>query len=158
MSIHERSNKDLHSLESSEILQKDVFCSIIEHKEPAIRVFETDKASVILDINGGYPLVLSKDHSEESIPEILSLAGKLQPLVKKVYEADGIKILINIGKAAGQEIDHPHVHIIPRKQQGDVGRNIVITDFGERSKLQRKLRALSEDLIPYPLNRRNQRS
>lgn len=158
MSIHERSNKDLRSLEPSEILQKDVFCSIIEHKEPAIRVFETDKASVILDINGGYPLVLSKDHSEESISEILSLAGKLHPLVKKVYGADGIKILINIGKAAGQDIDHPHVHIIPRKLHDDVGRNIVITDFGERSKLQRRLRALAEDLIPYPYNRKNPRS
>lgn len=135
--------------ETSETVQKDVFCSIVEHSKPAIRVFETDTAVVILDINGGYPLVLSKSHSEDSIPEVLSLAGKLQPHVKKAYGADGVKILMNLGRAAGQEISHPHVHIIPRQQHGDVGRNIVVTDFGERTKLQRKLRALSGDLIPY---------
>lgn len=143
--------------EVSETMQKDVFCSIVEHKESAIRVFETDKASVIIDINGGYPLVLSKDHSEESIPEILSLAGKLQAHVRKAYGADGIKILLNLGKAAGQEIPHPHVHIIPRQQQGDVNRNIVITDFEERKRLARRVRSLSGDLIPYP-NKRNSRS
>jgi histidine triad (HIT) family protein len=157
VTMHERIIKPPQLSEASETVQKDVFCLIVEHKETAIRVFETDKASVILDINGGYPLVLSKDHSEENIPEILSLAGKLQPLVKKVYGADGIKILLNLGRAAGQEIPHPHVHIIPRQLQGDFGKNIVVTDFGERSKLQRKLRVLSDDLIPYPY-KRNTRS
>ncbi len=153
VAAHERVIQNQHPQEISEKVQKDVFCLIVEHKEPAIRVFETDTASVIIDINGGYPLVLSKDHSERNLPEILSLAGKMQSRVRKAYGADGIKILMNLGQASGQEISHPHVHIIPRQQQGEVGRNIVIKDFGERNMLARRVRVLCDDLIPYRYKR-----
>ena len=129
---------------------RDIFCEIIERRTPAVRIFDTDRASVIMDLNG-YPLVLSKTHLEEDVPEILSLAGKMAPVVRRVYVADGVRIQLNLGEAAGQEISHPHVHIIPkRKVEGGVGKTITTTDFGEKSKMARKIRKLCEDLIPYP--------
>ena len=35
-------------------------------------------------------------------------------LVKNKLNCDGISLLINIGKDAGQEIMHQHVHLIPK--------------------------------------------
>ena len=35
--------------------------------------------------------------------------------VKKATQADGISIMQQNGKAAGQEIFHLHVHVIPRR-------------------------------------------
>ncbi len=152
MSNHERFLEVSHSsIKETEF--PDVFCEIINRRESAIRIFETKDASVIMDLKG-YPLVLSKNHSEESIPEILRLAGKMIIPVKKAYSASGVRIQLNYGESAGQDIFHPHVHVIPRQQISEgVGRNITISDFGEKSKMARKIRQLSKDLVPH-LDRR----
>lgn len=39
--------------------------------------------------------------------------------IKEIHKPDGINIGMNIGKSAGQTIDHLHIHIIPR-YTGDV--------------------------------------
>lgn len=133
---------------------QDVFCEIIERRSPSIKVFETDQALVIMDKFGGYPLVLSKEHSDKNIPQILELAGKMIPFVKKAYHADGVRVLLNQGEAAGQEIPHPHVHIMPRQNvENGVGRTFGSQDELEKQRLAKKLRELSHDLIPH-LNRK----
>lgn len=141
-------------LPSIEQEARDVFCEIVERSSPSIRVFETDLALVIMDKFGGYPLVLSKDHSDKNVPQLLELAGKMLPFVKKAYHADGVRIMLNSGEAAGQEIPHPHVHIMPReKVENGVGKTLSIDDELEKQRMAKKLRELSRDLIPH-LNRR----
>jgi diadenosine tetraphosphate (Ap4A) HIT family hydrolase len=33
-----------------------------------------------------------------------------------VKKTPGINVIMNCGEAAGQEVPHPHIHIIPRKE------------------------------------------
>lgn len=70
--------------------------------------------------------MISKKHTksffELSPEEILSmhdLINKVKEITDKRYEPNAYNIGINDGMAAGQTIDHLHVHIIPR-YKGDV--------------------------------------
>jgi histidine triad (HIT) family protein len=40
---------------------------------------------------------------------------QLAPIVKHVADADGLNIVVNSGAAAGQDVFHYHVHVIPRR-------------------------------------------
>ena len=105
-----------------------IFCKFASHEiEPAI-VFENDKVLAFLDNNPagqlvGHTLVLPKKHYEtiDLIPdttlgEIIKVIKLLVPAIKKVSGAEGINVVQNNGKVAGQAIPHAHFHIIPRKR------------------------------------------
>lgn len=69
----------------------------------------------------GHTQVIPKAHFADifDIPvELLSrvhaVAKQVAPAVKKAARADGISIIQQNGKAAGQDIFHLHVHIVPR--------------------------------------------
>ena len=107
-----------------------LFCKIAAKQIPAHLIFENDHALAFLDImprTKGHTLVIPKMHA----PNIVALpAGEVGPLflaVRQVAELlakklspDGITIGINQGKASGQEVDHLHVHLMPR-WHGDGG-------------------------------------
>jgi histidine triad (HIT) family protein len=40
---------------------------------------------------------------------------ELAPVVKHVADADGLNLVVNSGAAAGQDVFHYHVHVIPRR-------------------------------------------
>jgi histidine triad (HIT) family protein len=146
---HQQDRKEIN------LQPRDIFCEIIDRKSPSIRIIETDYALVIMDLSGGYPLVVSRGHPDTPF-QVLELAGKLIPFVKKAYHADAVRILLNDGEAAGQDIPHPHVHIMPRMQvDNGVGRTIIIKDQQEKEKMARKIRDLSRELVPH-LNRKKQ--
>jgi histidine triad (HIT) family protein len=91
-------------------------------------IINTDKVMAFLDINPagtltGHTLVVLKNHYPtidkvpiEEVCELFSTVRRLVPAVKKVSGAEGINLLQNNGKIAGQAIPHVHVHIIPRIQ------------------------------------------
>jgi histidine triad (HIT) family protein len=75
----------------------------------------------IQPVNAGHVLVVPREHYEslEDIPHSLAthlfeVAMLLAPVVKHVGDADGLNILVNSGAAAGQDVFHYHVHVIPR--------------------------------------------
>ena len=76
----------------------------------------------IQPVNPGHVLVVPRTHYEslEDIPHTLAthlfeVAMQLAPVVKHVGDADGLNILVNSGAAAGQDVFHYHVHVIPRR-------------------------------------------
>lgn len=87
--------------------------------------FEDADVVAFLDIqpvNPGHVLVVPREHFEslEDIPHSLAthlfdVAMQLAPVVKHVCGADGMNILVNSGAAAGQDVFHYHVHVIPRR-------------------------------------------
>ena len=93
-------------------------------------IFRTDYFNIIEDeypVNQGHMLVIPKRHIED-INQInhkewvnLFFAIQLTKLkqLQKYPNCDGFNIGINEGKAAGQTINHLHIHIIPR-YVGDV--------------------------------------
>jgi histidine triad (HIT) family protein len=101
-----------------------IFCQIAQKRVPANLVYEDEKAMAFLDIrplSEGHTLIIPKSHyenifgiPEELIMHIHGVTKRVALAVKKVTQADGISIMQQNGKAAGQEIFHLHVHIIPR--------------------------------------------
>jgi histidine triad (HIT) family protein len=86
--------------------------------------YEDSDVVAFLDIqpvNAGHVLVVPRKHYEslEDIPYPLSMhlfevAMELAPVVKQVSGADGLNLVVNSGAAAGQDVFHYHVHVIPR--------------------------------------------
>src|SRR3989344_6765342 len=101
-----------------------VFCKIVNWETPSQRVYEDDKYIAFLDINPinfGHTLIIPREHYEnvESSPDevlagMIMLAKKIGPAMASAMKADGYNIKINNGRAAGQEVDHVHMHVIPR--------------------------------------------
>ncbi len=100
-----------------------VFCRILSGEIPTQKVYEDNHAFAFLDINPaskGHTLVIPKDHYEllSQMPEkeYLSFMSTLQKIVKGLMKyTDGVNILQNNGKDAGQLVPHVHFHIIPRR-------------------------------------------
>ena len=101
-----------------------IFCKIVCKQAPASIIYEDETVLVFLDIrplNLGHTLVIPKAHHVDifDIPEnVLSQMHKVSKLtslaVKKATNANGISIIQQNGKAAGQDIFHIHVHVVPR--------------------------------------------
>lgn len=101
-----------------------LFCSIIKKDVPAEVIYEDEQTLALLDIQPmapGHALVVPKTHAET----ILDLKeAELTWLFKAVVESerrmlkalkpDGFTIGINQREAAGQEVAHLHVHVVPR--------------------------------------------
>jgi diadenosine tetraphosphate (Ap4A) HIT family hydrolase len=96
---------------------------------PADVVFENALAYVRYDSNSlspGHVLVIPKRHvadffdmSTAEQAAILELLNQAKKMIAAKRSPDGYNIGVNIGKAAGQNRMHVHVHLIPR-YTGDV--------------------------------------
>ncbi len=101
-----------------------LFCAMVDGKIPYSKVYEDEDFLAILDIRPvalGHILLIPKQHHTNitDIPD--ELARKVYPTVKKLSLAlmkslncDGVNLVQNNGEAAGQEVFHGHLHIIPR--------------------------------------------
>jgi len=112
------------------LMENCLFCQIIEGKKPSHKIYEDENTYAFLDINPrnkGHTLVIPKKHRETFLDlkekEINNLFQKIQKIakaVKKATDAEGFNLLQNNKKAAGQIVDHVHVHIIPRYTEDNV--------------------------------------
>ena len=100
------------------------FCDVIHGAGEVSMCYEDVDVVAFMDIqpvNAGHLLVTPREHYEslEDIPHALAthlfdVAMQLAPVVKQVANADGMNIIVNSGAAAGQDVFHFHVHVIPR--------------------------------------------
>ena len=104
-------------------MNKCVFCKIVKNEIPTDKIYEDEKFFAFLDINPvnpGHILVVPKIIMKNiySLPdEILCDIGsviKNSRRRQKSVNADGINIIMNNDRAAGQIVPHAHFHIIPR--------------------------------------------
>ncbi len=102
-----------------------IFCKIIRGEIPSTKAYEDEATLAFLDIHPvapGHTLVITKNTDSYNLLDIpeadwLALARTvraLAPVIEKATGADGINIMMNNRAHAGQVVDHPHVHIIPR--------------------------------------------
>ena len=101
-----------------------IFCKIVAKEIPATVVYEDDDVMVFMDIGPiikGHVLVISKKHYDPVTETPDDTVAKLHIIAKRVAQAqmnglaaDGVNIIQNNGKVAGQEVEHIHVHVIPR--------------------------------------------
>ena len=104
-----------------------IFCQIIRKEAPASIVYEDEKLVAFLSnrpVNLGHTLVVPKRHyadiyeiTEEEAAYLFKITKRIAQAVKEATEVEGIRIVQNSGKDAGQVVFHLHVHIIPMKPQ-----------------------------------------
>ncbi|MUW15900.1 HIT domain-containing protein [Halorubrum sp. CBA1125] len=107
-----------------------IFCSIVAGEIPARTVYETDAVLAFLDANPlspGHTLVIPKAHERRVADldaalasDLFDAVATLTPAAQDAVDADAANVGINDGEAAGQEVPHVHVHVVPRFE-GDGG-------------------------------------
>ncbi len=106
-----------------------IFCKIINKQIPSKIIFENESSLAFLDIfpiSKGHSIVIPKNHfnnlediPEEELSELFKIVKEIAVLIHDKLKVDGYNILQNNFKAAGQIINHFHIHIIPRKENDD---------------------------------------
>lgn len=101
-----------------------IFCKIVSGDIPSHTVYEDEHFIAILDINPqeqGHTLLIPKKHNENIFDLDETDAASMMPIVKRIaisidrsLHPAGMNIKQNNGKAAGQEVMHYHLHLIPR--------------------------------------------
>jgi len=107
-----------------------IFCRIAGGEIPSSSVYEDEYFKAILDIAPaakGHVLILPKKHSDnlleldsESGARALAVAQKIAKAQIEELKCDGINLLQNNGEAAGQTVNHFHIHLIPRYKSDQV--------------------------------------
>src|SRR4051812_39490479 len=102
------------------------FCDLIHGSAEVSICHEDADAIAFMDIqpvNNGHVLVVPRQHYESLLdvpPEIgahlFHVTMRLANAVRNVTGSDDMNIVVNSGKAAGQDEPHYHVHIIPRRE------------------------------------------
>lgn len=110
-----------------------LFCSIAAHEIPASIIYEDWETVAFLDIHPrapGHTMIIPKSHSANlldlkhgDIGPLFETVRKVQGLILEALKPDGFTVGINQGRAAGQEVDHLHIHILPRFRE-DGGESI----------------------------------
>ena len=102
-----------------------IFCKIVEGSAPASKVYEDDLCLAFMDIqpvNPGHLLVIPKAHFTDLTDLPAETGGHLfqvaqliaLSLPKTNVKNEGVDFFLANGAAAGQEVFHVHLHVIPR--------------------------------------------
>jgi histidine triad (HIT) family protein len=101
-----------------------IFCAIVAQQIPSTVVAASEQALAIMDINpanDGHVLVLPKTHSTDLFdlePEVgadmMRLCLRVAIAIRTSLQPDGLNLLQASGEAAGQEVFHTHIHLLPR--------------------------------------------
>lgn len=110
-------------------LQPSIFTKIINREIPADIVYEDDTVIAfftIEPINYGHTLVVPKvpfvnifDGDPATLGHMIAVAQKIAHALVTVNLAEGVNLVMNNGEAAGQEVFHAHIHVIPRLTDDD---------------------------------------
>ncbi|MBT7705938.1 HIT domain-containing protein [archaeon] len=87
-----------------------IFCSIIEGKNPSVKIDENDVAVAILEINPlsrGHALVIPKKHGEKVLVNVMDFAENLKKKMKKILSPKDVTI------REIQIMDHALLEVIP---------------------------------------------
>lgn len=108
-----------------------IFCKIASGEIPSERVLENDRAFAFLDVKPlvkGHVLVIPKAHAErvaDMVPEdaaaVMDLAQRVVRRLQEGLGVEGVTVAFNDGRAAGQEVLHTHMHLVPRSEADGVG-------------------------------------
>ena len=143
-----------------------IFCDLIAGAAEVSICYEDALAIAFLDIqpvNAGHTLVVPRQHydSLDDIPHevathLFDVSMRLSRVIHDVMHAEGMNMVVNSGAAAGQDVFHYHVHLIPRRA-GD-GFDVPLPFAGSEMPDRQHLDATAARLIAAlrdPMRRRN---
>ncbi len=101
-----------------------IFCKIIAHQAVASIVYEDELTLAFMDINqptSHKVLVIPRAHvpmiydlSIEQAAAVMQTSVKIAKAIHDVTSCDGLSVFQSNGAAAGQEVWHFHMHLLPR--------------------------------------------
>lgn len=109
--------------DSKESIEQCIFCQIVKNQAPAEKEFENEEIIAFRDINPKAPthiLIVPKKHinsiatMEENDGDLIGrmiLIGRNLAKEKNIEE-NGYRLTFNIGRHAGQVVDHIHLHLL----------------------------------------------
>lgn len=107
-----------------------IFCSIVDGRLPSYTIYEDRYFRIVMDrypSAKGHVLILPKRHvadiyglNADEAAALIPLAQKAAAKMRDVLGMDGLNILQNNGKAAGQVVDHFHLHLLPRYENDGI--------------------------------------
>jgi len=101
-----------------------LFCKIIKKELPSEIVYEDDKILAFKDINPRAPVhflivpkkhIPSVDHVEFQDKELMGDLILAAQKIAKEKKLRGYRLQINVGRSAGQIVDHLHLHLLSEK-------------------------------------------
>jgi histidine triad (HIT) family protein len=109
-----------------------IFCKIVKGESPSSKIYEDNDFVAFMDIkpvNKGHVLIIPKNHvvlvsemSEKSLGKMMIIGEKLNTAIRKSkIKCEGINFFLADGEAAGQEVFHVHLHVIPRFKDDGFG-------------------------------------
>lgn len=138
-----------------------VFCDILEGRAEASFVYRDERCAVFMDIqpvNPGHVLVVPSTHAadlDEVDPDEWARVGELARRVAGSMRGrmgiDAVNLILADGEAAGQEVFHTHLHVIPRRSGDGFGFRFppeyrVLPD---RARLQERADAIRAALLEH---------
>lgn len=105
------------------------FCQIMAGEAASSKVYEDKICVVFMDIqpvNPGHMLVVPKEHFKDLTDLPANIGAHLFQVAQRIIltlpktsvKSEGANLFIAHGEAAGQDVFHVHIHIIPR-YEGD---------------------------------------
>lgn len=109
-----------------------IFCKIIAGSAPASELYRDERVMAFLDIrpvNPGHLLVIPLRHAgdlagldEEDAAHLMRVGRRLAAALRQSgLPCDGVNLHLADGAAAGQEVFHAHLHVIPRVRGDGAG-------------------------------------
>ena len=135
-----------------------LFCQIARGERPSHTIFAGDGVVAFLDIfpcTPGHTLVIPRQHyatlaemPAEEVGKLFQVAAMVAAKVQSALGAAGFNLGINNGKAAGQEVFHVHIHIIPRYPDDGGGSMKSVAHFKGKESLEQIAAKLRSSLSP----------
>jgi histidine triad (HIT) family protein len=110
-----------------------VFCKIIGREEPCIQLYEDHDTLAFMDkhpANDGHCLVIPKNHYEtifemppEDFAAVARTVVKIAAALRLALQPAGLSLVQANGPAAGQSVQHLHVHVLPRREEDNLAIN-----------------------------------
>ena len=102
-----------------------IFCKIVRREIPSSVVYEDEHVLAFKDIHPIAPvhiLVVPKHHvatlndvDADNLPHVAALLAAARPVAEALgVEHQGYRVFFNVGRGAGQEVFHVHMHLVAR--------------------------------------------
>jgi len=111
----------------------NIFEKIISGELPAYIIYEDELVIAFLDINPvnkGHTLVVPKkkfinilDGDPDTLAHMMKVAQKIAQALIKDENVNGVKLIMNNGEAAEQDVWHSHLHVVPRMTNDNAYKN-----------------------------------
>lgn len=101
-----------------------VFCKIVKGEIPSYKIYENDDVLAFLDIaqlTNGHTLIIPKKHyenifalDEDISAKLLQATAVVARMLQQKLNINDLNLINNNGAKAGQEVNHYHLHLLPR--------------------------------------------